>query len=186
MFELVKVICNQLLLIFQLISIWNILTCKTNFWKESFSYKKQVLSLLWLRSKISRKKTFLWRCHMRISPIISFSVNFIIYAIFEQDLSQDLSARNEKESNESLFKYRCFSFPLTYFSLVTFPRNLAQIFGSDRSTYLRNIFFHSFYTFEVMTHFVAEESFLNKYLATLFRYNTWDLNTIAFFSAERF
>ena len=30
---------------------------------------------------------------MRISTIISFSVNFIIYAIFEEDLSQYLSAR---------------------------------------------------------------------------------------------
>ena len=30
---------------------------------------------------------------MRISPIISFSVNLIIYAIFDEDLSQDLSAR---------------------------------------------------------------------------------------------
>ena len=32
---------------------------------------------------------------MRISPIISFSANFIIYAIFDEDLSQDLSARVE-------------------------------------------------------------------------------------------
>ena len=31
---------------------------------------------------------------MRISPIILFSVDFIIYAIFGEDLSQDLSARN--------------------------------------------------------------------------------------------
>ena len=30
---------------------------------------------------------------MRISPIILFSVDFIIYAIFGEDLSQDLSAR---------------------------------------------------------------------------------------------
>ena len=45
----------------------------------------------------------------------------------------------------------------------------------------------SFYTFEVVTHFVAEEKFLNnKYLATLFEYNAWDLNTVAFFYAERF
>ena len=65
--------------------------------------------------------------------------------------------------NESLFIDRCFFFPLTCFSLVTFPRNLAQIFRSDRSTYVRNILIHSFSTFEVMTHFVAEESFLNKY-----------------------
>ena len=72
------------------------------------------------------------------------------------------------------------------FSLVTSPRNLTQVFKSYRSTYLRNILFHSFYTFEVVTHFVAQESFLNKYLATLFGYNTWDLNTLAFFSAERF
>ena len=64
---------------------------------------------------------------------------------------------NKKESNESLFIDRCFFFPLTCFSLVTFPRNLAQIFRSDRSTYVRNIFFHSFYAFDVFTHFVAEE-----------------------------
>ena len=31
---------------------------------------------------------------MRISPIILFSVDFIIYAIFDEDLSQDLSARS--------------------------------------------------------------------------------------------
>ena len=37
-----------------------------------------------------------------------------------------------------------------------------------------------------MTHFVAEESFLNKYLITLFEYSSWDLNIVAFFSAERF
>ena len=40
--------------------------------------------------------------------------------------------------------------------------------------------FHSFYTFQVVTHFVAEESFLNKYLATFFEYNFWDLNIVAF------
>ena len=88
--------------------------------------------------------------------------------------------------NESLFIDRCFFFPLTCFSLVTFPRNLAQIFRSDRSTYVRNILIHSFSTFEVMTHFVAEESFLNKYLTTIFEYNSWDLNIVAFFSAESF
>ena len=82
---------------------------------------------------------------------------------------------NEQESIESLFIDKCFFFPLTCFSLVTFPRNSAQIFRSDRSTYIQNIFFHSFYTVEVMTHFLAKESFLNKYLATLFRYNSWDL-----------
>ena len=43
--------------------------------------KKHVLSLIFLRSKISSKKLFQWWCHMRRSPIISFSVNFIIYAI---------------------------------------------------------------------------------------------------------
>ena len=86
---------------------------------------------------------------------------------------------NEKESNESLFIDRCFFFPLTCFSLATFPRNLAQISKKARSTYERNIFFHSFYTFEVMIHFVAEESFLNTYLATQFEYNSWDLNTVA-------
>ena len=31
---------------------------------------------------------------MRISPIILFSVDFIIYVIFGEDLSQDLSARH--------------------------------------------------------------------------------------------
>ena len=81
---------------------------------------------------------------------------------------------------------RCFFFPLTCFSLVTFPSNLAQIFRSDRSKYVRNIFFRSFYTFEVTTNFVAEESFLNKYLTTFFEYNSWDLNTVAFFTAGRF
>ena len=85
-----------------------------------------------------------------------------------------------------MFIDRCFFFPLNCFSLVTLPKKLAQIFRSDRYTYVRNIFFHSFYTFEVMTHFVAEEKFLNKYLATLLEYNSRDLNTLAFFYAERF
>ena len=76
---------------------------------------------------------------------------------------------------------RCFFFLLTCFSLVTFPKNLAQIFRSDRSTYVRNIFFHSFYTFEVLTHSVVEEKSLHKYLATLFEYKSWDLNIVAFF-----
>ena len=80
---------------------------------------------------------------------------------------------------------RCFFLPLTYFSRVIFPRNLAQTFRSDRSTYLKNIFFYSFYTFEVMTHFVAEESFLDKYLNTLFGCNSRGLNTVAFFSVDR-
>ena len=31
---------------------------------------------------------------MRISPIISFSVSLVIYAIFDEDLSQDSSARD--------------------------------------------------------------------------------------------
>ena len=88
---------------------------------------------------------------------------------------------NQKKSSESLFIDRGFFIPLTCFSLVTFPRNLPQIFRSDRSTYARDIFFHSFCTFQVMTHFVAEESFLNKYLTTLFEYNSWDLNIVAFF-----
>ena len=47
---------------------------------------------------------------------------------------------------------------------------LPQIFRSDRSTYVRNIFFHSFYAFEdtCFIHFVAREKaslisvFLNK------------------------
>ena len=91
-----------------------------------------------------------------------------------------------RDLNESSIIDRCFSFLLTCFSLVTFPRNLAQIFISDRFKYVRNIFFLSFYTFAVMTHFVEKESFLNKYLTTLFEYNSWDLNTVASFSAECF
>ena len=35
-----------------------------------------------------------------------------------------------------------------------------------------------------MTHSAAEESFLIKYLATLFEYNSWDLNIVAFFSCR--
>ena len=46
------------------------------------------------------------------------------------------------------------------FSLVTFPKNLARIFRSDRCTYVRNIFILSFYIFEVMTHFEVKESLL--------------------------
>ena len=45
-------------------------------------------------------KSFVMRCHMLISPIISFSVDIIIYAIFDEDLSQDLSARKTHTSYE--------------------------------------------------------------------------------------
>ena len=41
---------------------------------------------------------------MRISPIILFSVDFIIYAIFDEDLSQDLSARQWNHSQKRLSK----------------------------------------------------------------------------------
>ena len=37
-----------------------------------------------------------------------------------------------------------------------------------------------------MSHFVAEENIVNKYLTTLFEYNSWYLNIIAFFSVEQF
>ena len=37
-----------------------------------------------------------------------------------------------------------------------------------------------------MAHFVVEEISLNEYLATLYKYNSWDLNSVAFFSTERF
>ena len=40
---------------------------------------------------------------MRISPIILFSVDFIIYAIFDEDLSQDLSARLAMPALPSLY-----------------------------------------------------------------------------------
>ena len=73
---------------------------------------------------------------------------------------------------------------LLFFSY--FSKKFSANFRSDRSTYVRNIFFHSFYIFEVMTHFAAEESFVNKYLTTLFEYNSWDQNIVALFSAERF
>ena len=56
---------------------------------------------------------------------------------------------------------------ITSFSHVTFSRNLVETFRSDRSTYLQNNFLNSFDKFEVTTNFVPEESFLNKYLATL-------------------
>ena len=54
------------------------------------------------------------------------------------------------------------------------------------STYVRNTFFRRFYKSEVMTHFVEEESFLNKYFTTLFEYSSWNLDIVAFFYAERF
>ena len=77
-------------------SICNILTCKTDFYKELFSDKKHMLSWYGLIRKFS-VKCFVMRCHMLISPIISFSVDFIIYAIFDEDLSRDLSARTSYE-----------------------------------------------------------------------------------------
>ena len=47
-------------------------------------------------------------------------------------------------------------------------------------------FFISFYTFEVMTHSVVKESFLKKYLATLFEYTSCDLNIVAFYHISTF
>ena len=32
-----------------------------------------------------------------------------------------------------------------------------------------------------MIHFLVEESFLNKYLATFFEYTSWDVNIVVFF-----
>ena len=42
---------------------------------------------------------------MLTSPIISFSVNFIIYAIFDEDLGQDLSAGYHGSIHLSFYKY---------------------------------------------------------------------------------
>ena len=72
--------------------------------------------------------------------------------------------KNEKKSNESLFIERYFFFSLPCFYFVTFPRNLVQIFRRNRSRYVRDIFFHSFYTFEVMTQFIAEVSLISIWL----------------------
>ena len=52
---------------------------------------------------------------MRISPIILFSVDFIIYAIFDDDQSQDLSAR--AQAQQLLFQL---STSKISFSLITF------------------------------------------------------------------
>ena len=70
------------------------------------------------------------------------------------------------------------------FFFVTFPRDIAQIVRRGRSTYVLNIFFHSFCTFKVMTHCAAEESFLNKYLSILFEYSSWNLNIVVCFSCR--
>ena len=77
---------------------------------------------------------------------------FIFFSLIIRIISDNVLQNKHKwrNLNESLFIDRCF-FLSSCFSRVTFPRNLAQIFRSDRSTYLPNIFFHSFYTFEVMT-----------------------------------
>ena len=121
-----------------------------------------------------------------LSIFIFFSS--IIRIISDNVLGNKYKWRNliDEESNESLFIERCFFFPLNCFSRITFRRNLAQIFRSDRPTYVWNRYFHSFYTSEVMAHFVVEEISLNEYLATLYKYNSWDLNSVAFFSTERF
>ena len=75
---------------------------------------------------------------------------------------------SQKESSDSLIIDRFLLFPLTCFTLVTFSKTSPQIFRRDRFSYARNILFHRFSTFEVMTHYVAGESFLSKYFATLF------------------
>ena len=44
---------------------------------------------------------------------------------------------------------------------VILPRNLVYTFRRDWSTCALKKKFHSFYTFKLMTHFLAEEGFLN-------------------------
>ena len=72
----VKLICNQLL-------ICIILTCKTDFYKGSFAEKEH----------IPRKNFSDDNVACAFPPIISFNINLIIYGIFDEDLTQDLSAR---------------------------------------------------------------------------------------------
>ena len=53
-----------------------------------------------------------------------------------------------------------FFLPLSFLFLVAFPKNLPKTFRRYRSAFVWKILFHSFCTFEVMTHFVAEKGFL--------------------------
>ena len=126
---------------------------------------------------------FYWGFNVRSRKGFSNSCCPCLFFLIICTISDDVLRNINKNGGTWMKVDRCFFFPLTCFSLVTFPRNLAQIFRSDRCTYIRNIFFIAFI---LMTYFVAEEGFLNKYLATVFQYNSWNLNMVAFFSAELF
>ena len=140
-----------------------------------------IRDLLWrilLGFKVGPKTDFSDQCW----PCFVFFFNYLfvfplIISIINENALRNFKYKrrnlNEKKSNISLFTDTCFFFPLICFSHITFARSLAQIFRRDRYTYIRNIrniFFLSFYTFEVITHFVVEENFLNKHLGTLFEY----------------
>ena len=52
---------------------------------------------------------------LRISPIISFSVNLIIYAVFDEDLSEDLSAPQNAEQPKKSIYLKNHSLDTSYF-----------------------------------------------------------------------
>ena len=66
--------------------------------------------------------------HALISPIISFCVNLIIYAIFEEDLTQDLSARFRHSCVPFLF---CFTMSSLVFMLIEFGKRVAKCRGRN-------------------------------------------------------
>ena len=66
--------------------------------------------------------------HALIFPIISFCGNLIIYAIFEEDLSQDLSARFRHSCVSFLF---CFTMSSLVFMLIEFGKSVAKCRGRN-------------------------------------------------------
>ena len=85
------------------------------------------------------------------------------------------------------FAYVLNGWPLgSLFFRLTYLFLLVQLSRRDRSTYERNIFFHTICTFAVMTHYVTEESFFKKNSAILLNITPgiWILQPSFF--AERF
>ena len=118
---------------------------------------------------------------INVGHICFFSL--IIHIIYCKNVLQNININGGTWIKEIEWKfiYRgvIFLSPNLLFSCY-FSKKFTTIFRSDRSTYTQDIF-HNFYTFQVKTHIIAEESFRNKNLATLFEYNSWDRDIKPFF-----
>ena len=117
----------------------------------------------------------LWRIlfGFKVGPISGFSdylVHFCFFAliicIFNDNMLRIFKYKWKKLNGSLVIDKLSFLSPNLLVSCY-FSKKFSSDSQKWRSTYLWNTFFHSFYTFEVLTHSVAEESFLNKHSAAL-------------------